>query len=123
VKYIYIFYEKRSVEAPSRWRFVTLSFIEELWNWCYGSEARRTSNHEPALHLVLPEVIDGPAAVSAPVKRARLADVQSQHALVVPTQKPGVFTDDHAVLHPNDLWLRNRVLEEEEEEEEAHLAG
>lgn len=78
-----------------------------------------TSNLQLALHFILPEIIDGPAGVSAPVKRARLADIQSQHALVVLHQELGVFTDDHLVLHPNDLWLKNRVLEEEE----ANLAG
>lgn len=83
-----------------------------------GIEVQHTSNLQLALHLVLPEIIDGPAGVFPPIKHARLADVQSQHALVVLHQKLGVFTDDYIVLHPNDLWLKHNVLEEE-----AHLAG
>ncbi len=81
-------------------------------------QGKRTSNLQLALHLILPEIVDGPAGVSAPVKQARLADIQSQHALFVLHQILGVFTDDHAVLHPNDLWLANSVLEED-----AYLAG
>lgn len=76
-----------------------------------------TSNLQLAFHLVLPEIVDSLARVSASIKQAWLADIQSQHALVVLHQKLGVFTDDHIVLHPNDLWLRNNVFEEEE----AHL--
>ncbi len=79
---------------------------------------QRTSNLQLALHLVFPEIVDGPAGVSASVKRAWLADIQSQHALFVLHQVLGVFTDDHIVLHPNDLWLKNSVLEEK-----AILAG
>lgn len=80
----------------------------------YGSEVQHTSNLQLAFHLILPEIIDGPAGVSAPVKCAWLTDIQSQHALVVLHQELGVFTDDHIVLHPNDLWLKHSVLEEEE---------
>lgn len=71
--------------------------------------SRHTSNLHLALHLVLPEIVDGPAGVSAPIKQAWLADIQSQHALIVLYQELGVFTNDHAVLHPDDLWLRNSV--------------
>lgn len=94
---------------------VMLQLTAALWE---GKLRRRTSNLQLALHLVLPEIVDGPAGVSAPVKQARLANIQSQHALVVLHQELGVLTDDHVVLHPNDLWLRNGELEEE-----AKLAG
>lgn len=77
---------------------------------------QRTSDLQLALHLVFPEVVDGPAGVSAPIKQARLADIQSQHALFVLHQILGVLTDDHIVLHPDDLWLNNSALLEEEEE-------
>lgn len=76
----------------------------------------RTSDLQLALHLVFPKVVDGPAGVSAPIKQARLADIQSQHALFVLHQILGVLTDDHIVLHPDDLWLNNSALLEEEEE-------
>lgn len=79
---------------------------------CEVKFRRRTSNLQLALHLVLPEIVDGPAGVSAPIKRAWLTDIQSQHALFVLHQVLRVFTDDHVVLHPNDLWLKNSVLEE-----------
>lgn len=79
---------------------------------------QHTSNLQLALHLVLPEIVDGPAGVSAPIKQAWLADIQSQHALFVLHQVLGVFTDDHIVLHPNDLWLKDSVLEEK-----ANFAG
>lgn len=66
----------------------------------------------------MPEVVDGPAGVSAPIKQPRPADIQSQHALFVLHQILGVLTDDHTVLHPDDLRLENSVLEEEEEEKQ-----
>lgn len=70
---------------------------------------RLTSNLQLALHLVHSEIVDGPARVSAPIKQAWLANIQSQHALFVLHQILGVFTDDHTVLHPNDLGLENSV--------------
>lgn len=74
---------------------------------------QRTSNLQLALHLVLPEIVDGPAGVPAPVKQARLADIQRQHALLVLHQILGVSADDHIVLHPNNLWLESGALNEE----------
>lgn len=65
-----------------------------------------TSNLQLALHLGLSQVVDGAARVPASVEQARFTDVQSQHALVVLHQEFRVFTDDHVVLHPDDLWLR-----------------
>ena len=70
-----------------------------------GSEVQHTSNLQLALHLVFTEIIDGPAGVFAPVKQAWPSDIKSQHALVVLHQELGVFTDDHIVLQPDDLWL------------------
>lgn len=67
-----------------------------------------TSHLQLALHLVLPEIVDGLAGVSASVEQARLADIQSQHALAVLHHELGVFTDDHVVLLPNDLRLQER---------------
>lgn len=62
------------------------------------------SNLQLALHLGLSQVVDGAARVPASVEQARFTDVQSQHALVVLHQEFRVFTDDHVVLHPDDLW-------------------
>ena len=88
-----------------------------LWN--YGIKdvkfRRRTSNLQLALHLILTQIVDGPAGVSSPIKQARLANIQRQHALFVLHQILGVLTDDHIVLHPNDLWLENRASEGDEE--------
>ena len=77
------------------------------------SEALLTSDLQSALHHIFPEVVDSLAGVPSPVKQARFADVQSQHPLVVLHQELGVTFDHHIVLHPNDLWLRSNVLEEE----------
>lgn len=74
-----------------------------------GKWRQHTSNLQLAFHFILPKIIDGSAGVSAPIEQAWLADIQSQHTLIVLHQELGVFTDDHIVLHPNDLWLQNSV--------------
>lgn len=74
-----------------------------------GKWRQHTSNLQLAFHFILPKIIDGSAGVSAPIEQAWLAYIQSQHTLVVLHQELGVFTDDHTILHPNDLWLQNSV--------------
>lgn len=69
---------------------------------------QRTSDLQLAFHLVLAQVVDGPAGVSAPIEHARFADVQSQHALFVHHQVLGVVADDHVVLLPDDLGLKKQ---------------
>lgn len=64
-----------------------------------------TSDLQFTLHLVLAQVVDGPAGVSAPIEQAGLTDVEGQDALFVLHQILGIPADDHVVLHPNDLWL------------------
>lgn len=48
----------------------------------------------------------GAAGVHTAVKAARLADLQRADALVVDLPELGVVTDDHLVLHPDNLRLR-----------------
>lgn len=65
-----------------------------------------TSDFQPALHLVLPQVVDGLTGVLAPVKLSGLPDVQGQHPLVVLHQEFRILPNDHLVLHPHYLSLR-----------------
>lgn len=64
-----------------------------------------TSDLQPALHLVLAQLVDGPAGVATAVELTGLPDVERQYALFVLHQVLGVLTDDHVVLHPDDFWL------------------
>jgi len=65
-----------------------------------------TSDVQLALHFVRAQLVDRHAGVFASVEGARLANVEGQHSLVVPHQELGILTDDHLVLHPDNLRLR-----------------
>ena len=61
---------------------------------------------------VLTQGVDGAAGVLPSVEQAGFADPQSEHTLAILHQELWVLSDDHVVLHPDDLWLRKHHQEE-----------
>lgn len=70
-----------------------------------------TSDIQLAFHLILAQLIDSHAGVFASIEGAWLTNIEGQHSLVILHQEFRIITDDHSVLHPDNLRLGHRKVE------------
>lgn len=76
-------------------------------NQAFAPWATLTFDLQLAVHLGLPQVVDGLARVEAAVVRAGLPDLQSAHPLIAKHAVARVVHDGYLVLHPDHFRLQS----------------